>query len=131
MESLFANNNLSRIPNKLQFVFVLIISALVFEKCNKTPEARVITEQKVQIPESFDRNYEGNIGPQYSLIMKLTKNKNIVDGYYSISIDGKKLKLSGSIEDSGQIIILGFSNEGKLLDQFKGKFLSSTELEGV
>lgn len=113
--------------------FTLVISLLFIASCNlkkgdKNTELNSVdslaTKQKVEIPD-FNKYYEGSLNNKYQITMSLTKTKNILSGNYAYTSTGDPIKISGTIDDAGTIILNEYTDAGMLIGTFNGKYQQS------
>jgi hypothetical protein len=77
--------------------------------------------QTLIIPD-FKKSYEGSINNKYQINMNLTKTGNVLSGSYSYATIGTAIKVAGSIDDKGSIVLNEYSDSEKLLGTFNGNY---------
>lgn len=107
-----------------------LMTALIFSSCgsgeNKNVEMakQTTTTNTTAIP-NFTKSFEGTINGKYGIIMTLTKNTGNLSGTYTYKSQGTPIKISGTIDDNGNLTINEFNDKGNMTGIFKGQLSSS------
>lgn len=110
--------------------FALILGALFLASCESKKDKSLAdslaadslkASQKIDIPD-FKKSYEGSINNKYQITMTLTKTGNVLSGSYAYATIGTPIKVAGTIDESGSIILNEYSESDKLLGTFNGTY---------
>lgn len=104
---------------------------VVFQSCgvsseNSTNDSVTTSFASDPVIPDFTKSMEGTIGAKYGIIMTLTKRGTDLTGTYSYKSQGVSIKLSGSIDDSGNINLNGFDEKGNTCDVFTGQLVQGS-----
>lgn len=69
----------------------------------------------------FTKSFEGTINGKFGIIMTLTKNAKSLSGTYSYKSKGIPIKVSGNLDDKGNLTINEFNDNGSMTGVFKGQ----------
>jgi hypothetical protein len=69
----------------------------------------------------FTKSFEGTINGKFGIMMTLTKNAKSLSGTYSYKSKGIPIKISGNIDDTGNLTINEFNDNGSMTGVFKGQ----------
>jgi hypothetical protein len=70
---------------------------------------------------NFTKSFEGTINNKFGIIMTLTKNAKSLNGTYTYKNKGIPIKISGSIDDNGNLTINEFNDNVSMTGVFKGQ----------
>ena len=110
--------------------FALIIGCFLFTSCESKKDKSLTdslaadslkASQKIDIPD-FKKSYEGSINNKYQITMTLTKTGNVLSGSYAYATIGTAIKVAGTIDDTGSIVLNEYSDSDKLLGTFNGTY---------
>lgn len=111
----------------------ILITALIFSSCDSGENIPAETIESaadvttVAIPD-FTKSFEGTINGKYGIIMTLTKNNTNLYGTYTYKSQGIPIKISGTIDDIGNLTINEFNDKGSMTGIFTGQLSSSNIL---
>jgi hypothetical protein len=80
---------------------------------------------------NFIKTFEGEIANKYEVVMKLRAENGNVEGNYFYRKTGEKIKIKGTIEKSGKIMLNEYDNEGKRTGVFVGRIIDNTKITGT
>lgn len=113
----------------------ILMTALIYSSCGssenknvETPQQTTTTNSTTTIPD-FTKSFEGTINGKYGIIMTLTKSTKNLNGTYRYKSQGSPIKISGTIDDNGNLTINEFNDKGNMTGIFKGQ-LSSNNIIG-
>ena len=105
--------------------FTLILGSLFWASCeskkDKSLSDSLKASQMIDIPD-FKKSYEGSINNKYQITMNLTKTGNILSGSYAYASIGTLIKVAGTIDEKGSIVLNEYSDSDKLLGTFNGTY---------
>jgi serine/threonine protein kinase len=77
----------------------------------------------------FSKTFNGEIG-KYGIQMSLRRNGDSLSGTYVYTRHGTNISLTGSIDSYQNVEMYGYDDNGIQIDVFKGRFVSSSRVEG-
>jgi serine/threonine protein kinase len=77
----------------------------------------------------FSKTFSGEIG-KYGIKMSLRRNGDSLSGTYVYTRHGVNISLTGSIDSYQNVEMYGYDDNGTQIDVFKGRFVSSSRMEG-
>jgi hypothetical protein len=110
--------------------FALILGSLFWASCESRKDKSLADSlaadslkagQMIEIPD-FKKSYEGSINNKYQITMNLTKTGNVLSGSYAYATIGTPIKVAGTIDEKGSIILNEYSDSDKLLGTFNGTY---------
>ena len=112
-----------------------LLTNLIFLSCGSSENKKAETAHETTsinttttIPD-FTKSFEGTINGKYGIIMTLTKKTGNLSGTYTYKSSGTPIKISGTIDDNGNLTINEFNDKGNMTGIFKGQ-LSSNNIIG-
>ncbi len=103
---------------KYLLFIIAIFSLAVFSACSGN-----------ETVDNYTKTFEGKIGEEYEIVAKLKFSNNQLEGVYYYKKLGVDLKIKGSIDADGILILNEFDSNGNQTGIFKGTF-SNTSLSG-
>ena len=103
-----------------------LVTALIFLPYNSGSDKNIDTCRQTKtntattIPD-FTKSFEGTINGKYGIIMNLAKSEKKLSGTYIYKSQGKPIKISGTIDDNGNLTINEFNDKGIRTGVFKGQ----------
>jgi hypothetical protein len=79
----------------------------------------------------FVKTFKGNISDKYKIEMTLRRNGMDLSGTYFYTKYGINITLTGTIDSYQNVELYGYNASGTLVDVFKGRFVSSSEMLGT
>ncbi len=113
----------------------ILMTALIYSSCGSGENKNVETHQQTTTTNStttipdFTKSFEGTINDKYGIIMTLTKSTKNLNGTYTYKSQGTAIKISGTIDDNGNLTLNEFNENGNMTGIFKGQ-LSSYNIIG-
>lgn len=111
----------------------IIITSLIFLSCRFKSENEETTQQteKINSPiiQNFTKSFTGTINEKYEISMTLSKSAKKLNGTYYYKSQGIPIKISGMIDDSGNLTLSEYNN-GNITGIFNGQ-LSSNNFIGI
>jgi len=110
--------------------FALILGSLFLASCESKKDKALAdslaadslrASQLIDIPD-FKKSYEGSINNKYQITMNLTKTGNVLSGSYAYATIGTAIKVAGTIDEKGSIVLNEYSDSDKLLGTFNGTY---------
>jgi len=112
-----------------------LITALVFLSCgSNTTSAKETTEPELTdnhsngIPD-FTKSFKGTVNNKYEITMSLTKKASNLTGTYAYKSQGTPIKITGTIDEKGNLTINEYNDKGNMTGIFKGQ-LSGKNING-
>jgi hypothetical protein len=84
---------------------------------------KIKNQTSLKIPD-FTKSFEGSIN-KIGIIMILTKKNTSLNGTYSYKSKGIPIKISGKIDNTGNLKINEFNNNGSMTGIFKGRLIGT------
>jgi hypothetical protein len=102
----------------------------------KQEQSKVQEEPKIKPPldivsSVFVKTLKGDIGYKYKIEMRLRRNGTNLSGTYFYTKYGVDITLTGTIDSYQNIELYGYNASGVLVDVFKGRFISNSEMQGT
>lgn len=110
--------------------FALLFGTLFLASCESKKDQSLAdslaadslkSSQKLAISD-FKKSYEGSINNKYQITMTLTKTGNVLSGSYAYATIGTSIKVAGTIDENGAIVLNEYSDSDKLLGTFNGTY---------
>lgn len=117
---------------KTIFAIASVIILMICTSCGANENKPTNEEGKRQSGvnlSKFTKVYEGTISGKYEITMTLTRNDNILSGTYAYKSKGIPIKISGNIDDNGNLSIIEFNEKGSKTGVFNGQ-LNGTNIVG-
>lgn len=71
----------------------------------------------------FTKSFEGSINGKYEIYMTLTNDNNELHGTYCYKTQKSFLKMSGTIDKDGNVMLNEFNDKGNITGMFKGELV--------
>jgi hypothetical protein len=114
------------ITMKKILIISTLITALIYSSCNSSKNKKIDTTRQTKtnsattIPD-FTKSFDGTINGKYGITMSLTKSTKKLNGTYTYKNQGIPIKISGTIDDNGNLTINEFNDKGIRTGIFKGQ----------
>ena len=114
------------------FASAFLVLTLLFQSCgssngnSSSDSAKTNTSVSSPSIPDFTKSLEGTIGGKYGIVITLTKSGNDLSGTYSYKSHAVPIKISGTIDNSGNISLNGFDDKGNACDVFKGQLVQNS-----
>lgn len=114
----------------MKILFSLLFSVILFVTCNQSENKKAdvksndpIREINLENNNNFTKSYEGSINGNLKIIMTLSRSANSLNGTYTYKKKGEPIKISGVIDEYGNLKINEFDHNGKVTGMFKGQMI--------
>lgn len=100
------------------------IQEFIDKKISNQSEQPITQAQDTEV--NFTKTYEGAIDGKYEIAMTLTKNADVLSGTYAYKSKGIPIKISGEIDQAGNLTIFEFNDKGSMTGLFNGQLNNQT-----
>lgn len=114
----------------MKILFALLFSVILFVTCNQRENNKADVKTNKPRREitlgnnnNFTKSYEGSINGNHKIIMTLSRSANSLNGTYTYKKKGEPIKISGAIDEYGNLKINEFDHNGKVSGMFKGQMI--------
>ncbi|MFN2454026.1 MAG: hypothetical protein ABR577_07370 [Pyrinomonadaceae bacterium] len=108
-------------------------STNVSTKVNDNSASSSVPTEKVSNSESanFLKVFEGTINAQYPIEMNLQRNDRTLSGTYFYTKHKVDISIKGTVDEQDNFVLNEFDQNGNQTGIFKGRFVSSSSIEGT
>lgn len=109
---------------KTGFLILIVTLGCCLFSCDKSKknDNSEATSKAAIAFQNFTKSFEGNISGDLGIIMTLTSSNNKLDGTYTYKTKGQPIRISGTIDEYGNLIINEYNDQGHITGVFKGQF---------
>lgn len=100
------------------------------EEVLEHPKQLVSQKQDEGVDNDFIRTYEGSIGGQYEIMMRIIVNSGKIEGKYFYKKKGVNIDVTGNLQSDGAVTLKEFDAKGNQTGVFTGRMINKSKIEG-
>ena len=117
----------SLLMKKLNLLFIALFSAMALS-CTQAPKTAT---EKAPVRFDFVKTFEGIIGDDYAVHLKITSDNGSLKGVYFYDNVGAEIGIDGSIESDSTVVIREYDETGNQTGLWKGRLESENKISGT
>lgn len=129
--------NLQTLKNKNMkklYYILIIIATFIFFACEEEEQSNPVELYDLyeadDVEQNFTKTFEGQLDFEYDIVMKISSNNGKVTGNYYYKNAGEELKLKGTIDKEGKVLLNEYNKSGSMTGLFEGNLYDDSKISG-